>query len=86
MEKQLIIIVYKINIDGLSKALVEQHIAQLHQLNSLINDEELKENFLIREIWLPVTTETDVKVIYPLSLNDEQMENLINDLKSNIIT
>jgi hypothetical protein len=34
---------------------------------------------------LPVTTETDVKVIYPLSLNDEQMENLINDLKSNII-
>jgi hypothetical protein len=86
MEKQLIIIVYKINIDGLSKALVVQHIAQLHQLNSLINDEELKENFLIREIWLPVTTETDVKVIYPLSLNDEQMENLINDLKSNIIT
>lgn len=85
MKKQLLIIVYKINVKGLTRQQAEQLLGQFKNENSLINDEELKEKYLIREIWLPVTTESDVKVVYPLSLNDEQMENLINDLKSNLI-
>lgn len=85
MKKQLIIIAYKVNIEGLSRQQGEEYFTQLNEFNSLINDEELKENYIIKEIWLPVTTETDVKVLYPLTLNDEQIENLINDLKNNII-
>jgi hypothetical protein len=85
MKKQLIIIAYKVNIDGLTRQQGEEYFTQLNEFNSLINDEELKENYIIKEVWLPVTTETDVKVIYPLTLNDEQIENLINDLKNNVI-
>ena len=81
MKKQLIIIVYKINVEGLTRQEAEQYLTQVNEFNSLINDEELKENYTIKEIWLPVTSETDVKVVYPVSLDNEQIENLITKLK-----
>jgi len=85
MKKQLIIIVYKINVEGLTRQQAELYLTQVNEFNSLINDEELKENYTIKEIWLPVTSETDVKVVYPVSLDNEQIENLITNLKSNLI-
>lgn len=85
MKKQLIIIVYKINVEGLTRQEGEQYLTQVNEFNSLINDEELKEKYIIKEIWLPVTTETDVKVVYPVSLNSEEIENLITNFKNNLI-
>lgn len=80
--KQLIIIVYKINVDGLSRSSVQDYLSDLHKFNSLKNDEELMVDYIIREIWLTITeSPSDVKVIYPVSLDKEQLENLINDLK-----
>ena len=85
MKKQLIIIVYKINVEGLTRQQAELYLTQVNEFNSLINYEELKENYTIKDIWLPVTSETDVKVVYPVSLDNEQIENLITNLKSNLI-
>lgn len=84
--KQLIIIVYKINVEGLTRSNVQEHIENLSKFNSLKNDEELMNDYLIKEIWLPITdSDSDVKVIYPVSLDKEQLENLINDLKIGLI-
>jgi hypothetical protein len=84
--KQLIIIVYKINVDGLSRSRVDEQIDILNHSYSLTKDEELKNDYIIREIWLPITeSPSDVKVIYPVTLDNEQLEDLINDLKVGLI-
>jgi len=67
MKKELIIIVFKIDINGMSKQTAEQQILQLMNQYKYDEDEELKENHVIRQIWLPTRGNTDVKVIYPVS-------------------
>lgn len=68
MKKELLIIVYKISVAGLTRAQAEQGMTQLIELYSLRDDEELKKNYIIREIFLPLSDgggETNVEVIYP---------------------
>jgi len=67
--KELIIIVYKINIEGSNRSSVDNMISSLQSQYSLSNDEELKENYIIREMWLPVEDQSDVQVIYNITRN-----------------
>jgi hypothetical protein len=70
--KELIIIVYKISVAGLTRQQAEQSMSQIIAQYNLTEDLELKaNNYLIREIWLPLGDggETDVKVIYPITQN-----------------
>ena len=84
MKKELIIIVYKFNVDGLTRQQSEQQINQFVSEFNLSNDEELKENYIIREIFLPVNNGdiTDVKIIYPIPRYTTSPE--INELVSEI--
>lgn len=64
--KELIIIVFKINIGSLSRQQAEQQMYELMKEYHMEDDEELKENYIIREIWLPIIEgQSDVKIIYP---------------------
>lgn len=68
MNKQLIIIVYKICVSGLTRQQMENHMKSIYDTFSLRDDIELKDNYIIREIFIPVSEgcgETDVKIIYP---------------------
>lgn len=85
MKKELLIIVYKINVAGLTRAQAEQGMTQLIEAYSLRDDEELKDDYIIREIFLPIHDgggETDVKIIYPIPKYSISPE--INDLVSEI--
>ena len=79
--KELIIIVYKINVAGQTRAKAEQIIQNSFQF-SLAKDEELKENYIIREMWLPVEHQSDVQIIYPIPRYTTSPE--INDLVEEI--
>jgi len=93
--KELIIIVYKINIEGSNRSSVDNMISSLQSQYSLSNDEELKENYIIREMWLPVEDQSDVQVIYPIpryttspEINDlvEEISNKIKEDPTNTLT
>jgi len=72
MKKELIIIVYRINVDGFSRQQAEQSIQSVMEEYSLSMDEELKENYIIRDIFLPIRDgETDVKIIYPIGVKKD---------------
>lgn len=66
MKKQLIIIVYKINTEGMSRQQSEEQIRRLMDNYNFGDDIELKKHYIIKDIWLPTEDETDVKVIYPI--------------------
>ena len=51
MNKELIIIVYKINVDGKTPSNVDQMLKSTIEKHSLSQDAELKENYIIREIY-----------------------------------
>lgn len=79
MKKELIIIVYKINVNGISRQKAEEQFQTLMENYNLSSDEELKEDYIIREIYLPTELEpTDVKIIYPVPRYTTSPE--INDL------
>jgi len=83
MNKQLIIMVYRINIDGMSRSQASEQIGSLLSLYKLSDDEELKNDYIIREIWLPVTNgNSDVKIIYPVPRYTTSPE--INELADEI--
>lgn len=67
MKKELIIIVYKINVAGLTRQQVDLYLLDLETKYNMSNDTELMaNNYIIREIWIPITEGlTEVKVIYP---------------------
>lgn len=78
--KELIIIVYKINVGGYSRQQSEDYMSALVAAYNLKDDLELKDNnYLIREIWLPTDNETDVKVIYPV-IQNYAFTPVVNDL------
>jgi len=82
--KELIIIVYKINVAGLSRQSAEQAMAQAKNC-SLKNDEELKENYIIREIFIPVEHHTDIKVIYPVpNYTSPELDELVKEISEKI--
>jgi hypothetical protein len=62
--KELIILVYKISTKNRTKENWKYEVQTL-QHYGLSNDEELKENYIIREIILPVEGDSDIQVIYP---------------------
>ena len=64
--KELIIIVYKIDVTGLTKEKTTESLKQVIENCSLKNDKELKENYIIKEIFLPIQGKSDIKVIYPV--------------------
>jgi len=81
--KNLIIIVYKINVESLDRQQAEQYLHDIMKAYNFSQDEELKENYIIREIYLPVEGEsTDVKIIYPIPRYTTSPE--INELVSEI--
>ena len=86
MKKELLIIVYKINVAGLTRQQAEQGMFDLIETYSLRNDEELKDDYIIREIFLPIRDgdngDTDVKIIYPIPKYSISPD--INDLVSEI--
>ena len=65
--KQLIIISYKINVDEMSRDSIVEYFNNIQDVYSLKNDEELKENYIVREFFIPVYNgqQTDIQVIYP---------------------
>jgi len=77
--KELIIIVYKID-QSLSASVVDHILDNIRALG-LSDDEEIKENYIIKEIYIP-SDETDVKVIYPVPKYSTSPE--INELVSEI--
>jgi hypothetical protein len=85
MKKQLLIIVYKIDVQGSSKQQAEQIMAQLRDAYRLSEDIELKDDYIIREIWLP-SYETDVKVIYPIPryTTSPELNNLVTEITERI--
>ena len=95
--KELIIIVYKINFGGYTTQQAEESMRQLIDAYNLRDDLEIKENYIIREIWLPIVDgETDVKVIYPITqsysftpeINDlvEEISNKIKEDPTNTLS
>ena len=85
MSKQLLIIVYKINIAGLSADKSYQYLESMVKNYSLRDDDELKDDYIIREVFLPLRDgdgESDVKVIYPIPKYTTSPE--INDLVEEI--
>ena len=72
-KKELIIIVYKINVDGTSSDNVAEYKQKLSE-NGLSNDEELKNDYSIREFIPVIDQPTDIKVIYPINNSIETSE------------
>lgn len=85
MNKELIIMLYKININGCSRAQAEEIISRFINSFGLRHDEELKENYTIREIFLPIENgDSDVRVIYPVTSMSNDISDLINDINQKI--
>lgn len=76
--KELIIMLFKINIGGLSRQQAEQQMYELMKEYHMEDDEELKENYIIREIWLPIEGQSDVKIIYPQPQYTQSIELVCN--------
>lgn len=87
MNKELLIILYKLNVEGMSKASVEEYFTKIIDKYSLKNDIELKNNYIIREIYLPVEGQSsNVKVIYPIKShkNDYNLSELITSVSDEV--
>lgn len=84
MKKELLIIVYKINIAGLSPQSADSLISNFIENCKLRFDDELKEDYIIREIYIPIQNgDTDVQIIYPLALSGDSYK-LIKDINNKI--
>jgi len=87
MKKELIIIVYRITVNGLTRQQAQQSIHDLMTTYKLTDDPELKDDYIIREIWLPVMEgQSEVKVIYPISryTTSPELNDLVKEVSNNI--
>jgi hypothetical protein len=85
MAKELLILVYKINIQGLSRQVAQQQLHELMQNYCFSKDEDIKENYIIKEIWLPITEgQSDVKVVYPTPQYSIELEELVKSVSENM--
>lgn len=85
MKKELIILLYRIGANYMTRQQLENEIQNFMKY-SLINDDELKNNYIIREIFLPVNeSSNDVKVIYPIAVQQpSQLCDLIDEISARI--
>lgn len=84
MDKELIIILYKIDVTNMPRSVVEEMLRKLKEQYSLTDDLELKKRYIIREIILPGKyTESDVKIIYPVSNYKTDMD-LIDEISEKV--
>ena len=75
------------NVQGLTRQQAQEQLNQFIQNYTLSSDEELKENYTIREIWLPITEgQSDVKVIYPIPQYSQtiELEELVKAISENM--
>jgi hypothetical protein len=91
MKKKLIILLYRIDVGGLTRQQAEQQLGALMDEYSLRDDNELKEHYIIREIWLPININgsgggSDVNVIYPITVQQTspQLNDLIDEISARI--
>lgn len=87
MNKELLIILYKLNVEGMSRDSVEEYFSNFIDEYSLKNDIELKDKYIIREIYLPVEGQSsNVKVIYPVKShkNDYNLSELITSVSDEV--
>jgi len=86
--KQLLIIVYKLQVGGFSHQHVESYMKAFIELYSLREDEELKKNYIIREVFLPIREGdgvSDIQVIYPQpKYVSPDVNELINEITQRI--
>jgi hypothetical protein len=75
IKKELLIIVYKINVSGLTRQNTEEMMQNCIESGNLSSDEELKENYTIRELYLPIHIgDSNIEVIYPIAGNSLPLE------------
>lgn len=79
--KKLIMRAFYINVDGLSRKQAEEQLYQLMiDYHSDTLSDEIKENYIIEDVWFPVTSpfSTKVEVIYPnkFEVEDLDLENI----------
>lgn len=80
--KELIIMVFKIDVQGLTRQRAEEQLWHLMKEYSF-DDEELKKDYIVKQIWLLTQGVTDVKVIYPITgLFDNKLIKEIEDVVS----
>lgn len=87
MKKELLIIVYKINVGGLSRQQAEEQVYGLMESYKMSDDPELTEDYIIKEIWLPIIEgQTDVKIIYPIPQYTQsiELEELVKSVSENM--
>lgn len=84
--KELIIMVFKIDVEGLSRQQAEQQILQLMKEYDFNEDDDIKDDYIIKQIWLPTHGITDVKVIYPIPnvVKSAELEELVQEITQNI--
>lgn len=72
--KQLIMRVFYICVAGMSRQQASEYMYELtHDRKELPDD--IKENYHIEDVWIAVTTETKVEIIFPTQI-DKNIENL----------
>jgi hypothetical protein len=84
--KQLLIIIYKLQVAGLTRDQVDDYFGSFQKAYSLREDEELKENYIIREVFLPLSDgRSDIKVIYPQpNYISPEINKLVNEITEKI--
>lgn len=83
MKKELIIMLFKINVNNLNRQQAEQQIYELMNEYHMEDDIELKQNYIIRQIWIPIIEgESDVKIIYPTPhyIQSIELEDLVKSV------
>lgn len=88
-KRELLIIVYKISVAGLTRAQAEDYLHRTYETFALRDDEELKENYIIREIFIPLADgdgQTNVEVIYPKSVYNisPTIDDLVEEISARI--
>lgn len=67
MNRELLILLYKINVRGLSRAKVAE-IFQEARFALNIDDEEIAKKYIVKQIFIPVQDgDSDVQVIFPVA-------------------
>lgn len=88
-KRELLIIVYKISVAGLTRAQAEDYLHRTYETFALRDDEELKENYIIREIFIPLADgdgQTSVEVIYPKPVYNisPTIDDLVDEISARI--
>jgi hypothetical protein len=79
--RKLIIRLFRINVAGSSRQQAEQQLYELIKEYGPKLKDDIKENYHIEDIWLPITQgDSKVDVIYPPKFEDEDLN--LEDLEN----